>query len=808
MPPAAGAAKEYLPEPNALWSGAKAVAGVVTANPYTAAAVGVGLGAVGLGVYWYLRQSPKSSTSYMTALAYCALRSSATVITNEERKTLEHLADLIDNLSDDIRRMPAVMQGQVRSIKTLEMEYILQKVYSKTSALAQEYHAPLWHVFNSHMKPLNSTPSKLKQQLDTLYASQNRSTEGNQGFNLAMMYIDAKLNIKKYVEDFLACKVTDRVVIESWITAYDECLDATVLEWMYRDIGHVFQNASIYDLDKVAKRVMQSKYQQSILNKLASEQQFILRHLLTGEGINVHRCKTLINNIIDSLYDHVNKYRALQSTPHICAEHINILKYEKQEIALGIFLSRSESICIECDENLFRLAHRGHDASPVLNWWKHAHIDMADIAKALNEISSEMSSVSEIKDKVECITNARFRKVRCRLYQCSNAIKKYSRNAVNPLRHEHTQVMSELRKHEENIQRLVKEVVDKTSGNQVLKQNILAELERRPGGTENERLTKVSKLYKEKTTAIVEIEVRKLPPVTGHEAKPVTGHEAKPVTGHEAKPVTGHEAKPVTGPMSKFPGRPSKRRDDPGCGLDVWGSMTLLARNNEVVPTGAKKGQFRVKTHLFVSEGNIIDYTGDAIVNAANKECLRGDGVDGEITRGGGEPLLLARMELEEKDGIRCPEGTAHITIGGNLTPRIIHAVGPNYEEKTREEQDKVLEKAYTASMVRAFEQGFKSVAFSLISSGIFRGGQSLEHVLQIGVSAIRKAVKDREYKDLKLEKIHMVAFTEKERVPLLKVLEKERAEKEAEIKTKKVVAKKKVVVADDKDAAGKVPCG
>lgn len=45
---------------------------------------------------------------------------------------------------------------------------------------------------------------------------------------------------------------------------------------------------------------------------------------------------------------------------------------------------------------------------------------------------------------------------------------------------------------------------------------------------------------------------------------------------------------------------------------------------------------------LVISQGSVLDFEGDAIVNAANKGCIGGGGVDGAITRTGGRALSEA----------------------------------------------------------------------------------------------------------------------------------------------------------------------
>lgn len=169
---------------------------------------------------------------------------------------------------------------------------------------------------------------------------------------------------------------------------------------------------------------------------------------------------------------------------------------------------------------------------------------------------------------------------------------------------------------------------------------------------------------------------------------------------------------------------------------------------------------------LCVSSGSVVAFQGDALVNAANEGCLGGGGVDGAISKAGGQELYEARLALPEVNGVRCPTGDAKITIGGELPSTFcIHAVGPSYMDyATFEEGDKLLFGAYQASMACAKSKSLSSIGFSLLSSGIFRGAQSLEKVLEQAVLGIRASAYPG------LTDVHLCAFKRDELDVLLEI--------------------------------------
>lgn len=129
---------------------------------------------------------------------------------------------------------------------------------------------------------------------------------------------------------------------------------------------------------------------------------------------------------------------------------------------------------------------------------------------------------------------------------------------------------------------------------------------------------------------------------------------------------------------------------------------------------------------------DITNMKTDAIVNAANTRLQQGGGVCGAIFKAAGAEQLQAACDQIG----HCELGEAVITPGYGLeADYVFHTVGPVWQGG-HENEEELLTSAYQKSLLLAKKHDLNSIAFPLISAGIY--GYPSEAAKKVAINTIQ----------------------------------------------------------------------
>jgi O-acetyl-ADP-ribose deacetylase (regulator of RNase III) len=158
------------------------------------------------------------------------------------------------------------------------------------------------------------------------------------------------------------------------------------------------------------------------------------------------------------------------------------------------------------------------------------------------------------------------------------------------------------------------------------------------------------------------------------------------------------------------------------------------------------------RTEVRILRGDLTQSDAEAIVNAANERLQHEAGVAGAIVSKGGRVIQTESNQWVRDYGPITHDRPALTTAGDLTSEFVVHVVGPRWGEG---DEDRKLKLAIDATLELAQEEGFRSIAFPAISTGIF--GFPMERAAELILTTMQD-FSERASK-LSLRRIDLVLF-------------------------------------------------